>query len=191
MTVVSRNAGYGLFGAAEELTDEQIEHQINTNLVGSTQVARAALPHLRAQGGGRIIQISTYGGQATNPGATLYNASKFNIGATIIEPGIARTDFRSGSSRLAAPLSAYDGTPASFAPRHQDCYAPLAGRPGTDGDGHHRQRRAEPRAAAHRLGHRRLRLHPNGPVGAPRRARSPAGPRVVHRLPRRRMRTRR
>jgi NAD(P)-dependent dehydrogenase (short-subunit alcohol dehydrogenase family) len=76
---VINNAGYGLFGAAEELSDEQIDHQINTNLLGSIQVVRAALPHLRSQGGGRVIQVSTYGGQATNPGATLYNASKWGI----------------------------------------------------------------------------------------------------------------
>jgi len=56
--VVVNNAGYGLFGAAEELTDDQILHQLNTNLIGSIQVVRAALPHLRAQGGGRIIQLS-------------------------------------------------------------------------------------------------------------------------------------
>lgn len=73
---VVNNAGYGLFGAAEELTDEQILHELGTNLVGSIQVTRAALPHLRAQGGGRITQISTYRGQATNPGASLYHASK-------------------------------------------------------------------------------------------------------------------
>jgi NAD(P)-dependent dehydrogenase (short-subunit alcohol dehydrogenase family) len=47
--VVVRNAGYGLMGAAEELTDEQVRHQIDTNLVGSIQLIRAALPHLRAQ----------------------------------------------------------------------------------------------------------------------------------------------
>ncbi|MDT4959104.1 MAG: hypothetical protein QOD31_2903 [Pseudonocardiales bacterium] len=129
--VVINNAGYGLFGAVEELSDEQIRHQIDTNLVGSIQVVRTALPHLRAQGGGRIIQISSYGGQATNPGASLYNASKFgiegfieatskdvapfNIGVTIIEPGGARTSFRSGSSQLGTPLDAYDNTPASLA----------------------------------------------------------------------------
>jgi NAD(P)-dependent dehydrogenase (short-subunit alcohol dehydrogenase family) len=54
--VIVNNAGYGLLGAAEELSDEQIIHQINTNLVGSIQVVRAALPHLRAQGGGRILR---------------------------------------------------------------------------------------------------------------------------------------
>jgi NAD(P)-dependent dehydrogenase (short-subunit alcohol dehydrogenase family) len=60
--VVVSNAGYGLFGAAEELTDQQVEHVLDTNLLGSITLIRAALPHLRAQGGGRIVQISTYGG---------------------------------------------------------------------------------------------------------------------------------
>ncbi len=108
--VVVNNAGYGLFGAAEELSDEQVQHQIDTNMTGSIQVVRAALPHLRAQGGGRIVQLSTYGGQATHPGASLYHASKwgiegfmeslakevagFGIGVTIVEPGGARTGFR-------------------------------------------------------------------------------------------------
>jgi len=93
-------------------------------------VARTALPHLRTQGGGRIIQISTYGGQATHPGATMYHASKwgiegfmeslskevapFGIGVIIVEPGGARTDFRFGGSRLSTPLAAYDGTPAAM-----------------------------------------------------------------------------
>ncbi|MGW4669266.1 SDR family oxidoreductase [Streptomyces sp. NPDC004324] len=128
--VVVNNAGYGLFGAAEELSDEQVQHQIDTNLTGSIQVARAALPHLREQGGGRIVQLSTYGGQATHPGATMYHASKwgiegfmeslakevagFGIGVTIVEPGGARTGFRTAGSRLAEPLAAYDGTPAAM-----------------------------------------------------------------------------
>jgi NAD(P)-dependent dehydrogenase (short-subunit alcohol dehydrogenase family) len=77
--VIVSNAGYGLFGAAEELTDEQIEQQIGTNLTGPIQLLRAVVPHLRAQGGGRIIQVSTYGGQATNPGASLYHASKWGV----------------------------------------------------------------------------------------------------------------
>lgn len=52
---------------------------ISTNLTGSIQVVRAALPHLRAQGGGRLIQLSTYGGQAVNRGGSLYHASKWGI----------------------------------------------------------------------------------------------------------------
>jgi NAD(P)-dependent dehydrogenase (short-subunit alcohol dehydrogenase family) len=127
--VVVNNAGYGLFGAAEEVTDDQIDHVIATNLTGSIQVIRAALPHLRAQGGGRIIQLSTYGGQAAFPGGSMYHATKwgiegfteavgqevapFGIGVTIVEPGGARTEFRYGSSRLGPRLEAYDGTPAA------------------------------------------------------------------------------
>lgn len=129
--VIVNNAGYGLFGAAEGLTDEQIRHQIDTNLIGPIQVTRAALPHLRAQGGGRILAISTYGGQATYPGASLYHASKwgmegffdslagevaaFNIGVTIVEPGGARTGFRkTASARMGAEPKAYKDTPIAM-----------------------------------------------------------------------------
>ena len=61
--VIVNNAAYGLFGAAEEVTDEQISHHIATNLIGSIYVIRTALPHLRRQGGGRIIQFSSIAGQ--------------------------------------------------------------------------------------------------------------------------------
>ncbi|CAI6060404.1 SDR family oxidoreductase [Cohnella sp. JJ-181] len=131
--VVVSNAGYGLFGAAEELTNEQIAHQIDTNLIGSIQLVRASLPHLRAQGGGHILQLSTVGGQAAFPGGSLYHATKwgiegfaeavmqevapFNIGVTIVEPGGARTNFRYGSSKLAPRLEAYDVSPASHVRR--------------------------------------------------------------------------
>jgi NAD(P)-dependent dehydrogenase (short-subunit alcohol dehydrogenase family) len=127
--VIVNNAGYGLFGAAEELTDDQVVHQISTNLLGSIQVVRCALPHLRTQPQGRIIQISSFGGQAALPGASLYHASKwgiegftealmtelapFNIGVTIIEPGGARTRFRHGSAQLSPAMPAYNGTPAA------------------------------------------------------------------------------
>jgi NAD(P)-dependent dehydrogenase (short-subunit alcohol dehydrogenase family) len=74
--VVVSNAGYGLFGAAEEVTDEQLEQQIATNLIGSIQLIRASLPHLREQGGGRIVQVSSEGGQAVYPGFSLYHATK-------------------------------------------------------------------------------------------------------------------
>jgi NAD(P)-dependent dehydrogenase (short-subunit alcohol dehydrogenase family) len=128
--VIVSNAGYGLFGAAEELSDDQIVRQINTNLVGPIMLIRAALPYMRAQGGGRIIGLSTFGGQATLPGGSLYHASKwglegfldsigqelapFKIGVTIIEPGGARTNFRGGSVKLGEQLEAYKGTPAAF-----------------------------------------------------------------------------
>ncbi|MEW1649080.1 SDR family oxidoreductase [Streptomyces sp. NPDC091219] len=143
--VVVNNAGYGLFGAAEEVTDEQIVRILDTNLVGSIQVTRAALPHLRAQGGGRIIQLSTYGGQATNPGACMYHASKwgiegfmestakdvapFGIGVTIVEPGGARTEFRFSSLQMATPMPEYDGSPAAMTRGAQDRSRPSLGDP--------------------------------------------------------------
>ena len=115
--VIISNTGYGLFGAAEELTDEQVEHIVATNLVGPIHLIRAAQPHLRAQGGACVIQISSYGGQVAFPGNSLYHASKwgiegfvesvaqevasFGIGMTIVEPGGARTEFRYGSAQVA------------------------------------------------------------------------------------------
>jgi NAD(P)-dependent dehydrogenase (short-subunit alcohol dehydrogenase family) len=126
--VIVSNAGYGLFGAAEELSDAQVDHNIATNLTGSIQLIRSALPHLRAQGGGRIVQLSTYGGQVAFPGNSLYHATKwgiegfcesvaqevapFGIGVTIVEPGGARTEFRYGSAQVAELMPEYDGNPA-------------------------------------------------------------------------------
>ncbi|MGW4730974.1 SDR family oxidoreductase [Streptomyces shenzhenensis] len=126
--VIVSNAGYGLFGAAEEVTDAQVDHIIATNLTGSITLIRAALPHLRAQGGGRIVQLSSYGGQVAFPGNSLYHATKwgiegfvesvaqevagFGIGMTIVEPGGARTEFRHGSARVADLTDVYDHTPA-------------------------------------------------------------------------------
>jgi len=126
--VIISNAGYGLFGAAEELTGEQVEHLVATNLVGPIHLIRMALPHLRAQGGGRVIQISSYGGQVAFPGNSLYHATKwgiegfvesvaqevtsFGIGMTIVEPGGARTEFRYGSAQVAKLMPVYDRTPA-------------------------------------------------------------------------------
>ncbi|MDR3709294.1 MAG: SDR family oxidoreductase [Capsulimonadaceae bacterium] len=126
--VIVSNAGYGLFGAAEELTDKQVEHIVATNLVGSIQLIRASLPHLRAQGGGRIIQMSTYGGQVAFAGNSMYHATKwgiegfcesvaqevapFGIGMTIVEPGGARTEFRYGSAQVATLTPTYDDNPA-------------------------------------------------------------------------------
>ena len=126
--VIISNAGYGLFGAAEELSDAQIEQILNTNLVGPIQLIRAVLPHLRAQGHGRIIQISSYGGQVAFAGNSLYHATKwgiegfvesvaqevaaFGIGMTLVEPGGARTEFRYRSARVAEAMPIYDNTPA-------------------------------------------------------------------------------
>ncbi|NAT76489.1 short-chain dehydrogenase/reductase [Dickeya dadantii] len=126
--VAISNAGYGLFGAAEELSDRQIEQMIATNLLGSIQFIRRVIPIMRQQGGGRIIQISSYGGQVAFPGNSLYHATKwgiegfvesvaqevapFGIGMSLVEPGGARTEFRYGSAQVAALMPVYDATPA-------------------------------------------------------------------------------
>jgi len=124
--VIVNNAGYGLFGAAEEVSDDQIRHQIDTNLIGSIQVIRAALPHLRTQGGGRILQISSEGGQIAYPSFSVYHATKwgiegfveavaqevapFGITFTIVEPGPTKTNFGRGMINP-PPMSVYDKTP--------------------------------------------------------------------------------
>jgi NAD(P)-dependent dehydrogenase (short-subunit alcohol dehydrogenase family) len=124
--VVVSNAGYGLFGAAEELGDAQIERQIATNLSGAIQLIRAAIPRLREQGGGRIVQVSSEGGQISYPSFSAYHATKwgiegfveavskevapFGIDCVIVEPGPTRTRFGTGMDR-AAPMSVYDATP--------------------------------------------------------------------------------
>lgn len=126
--VVVSNAAYGLFGAAEELTDAQIDRQIAVNLTGSIKLIRASLPHLRRQGGGRIMQVSSEGGQIAYPAFSLYHATKwgiegfiesvakevapFGIDFIIAEPGPTATSF--GANRdNATPMSEYDSTPAA------------------------------------------------------------------------------
>ncbi|WP_090339909.1 SDR family oxidoreductase [Dyadobacter koreensis] len=125
--VIVNNAGYALFCAAEEANDDQIRLQIDTNIVGSIQVIRAALPFLRAQGYGRILQLSSAGGQTTYPNFSFYHTTKwavegfcetlaqeiapFNIGVTIVEPGAHKTSF--GTAMATAPtMHVYDQTPA-------------------------------------------------------------------------------
>ncbi len=125
--LVVSNAGYGLFGAAEEVSDDQIARQIATNLTGSIQFIRAVLPHLRAQGGGRIVQVSSEGGQIAYANFSLYHATKwgiegfveavaqevapFGIDFILAEPGPTATNFGAGLVH-AEPMAAYDATPA-------------------------------------------------------------------------------
>ncbi|MDL4774469.1 SDR family oxidoreductase [Actinomadura xylanilytica] len=117
--VVVSNAGSGVFGAAEELTDADVDDLIATNLTGSIQLARAVVPHLRAQGGGRIVQVSSMGGHIGFPGFSLYHATKwgvegffegffeafarevepFGVRTTLVEPGMIRTSFYAAVGR--------------------------------------------------------------------------------------------
>ncbi|SNT62319.1 Short-chain dehydrogenase [Asanoa hainanensis] len=129
--VVVSNAGYGVFGVAEDLTDEQIDQMIATNLTASIQLARAVVPGLRAQGGGRLMQLSSMGGQIAFPAFALYHVSKwgiegfyealatevapFGIETTLIEPGMVRTGFFDAATRV--PVSEpYRGGPADRPP---------------------------------------------------------------------------
>lgn len=122
--VVVNNAGYGLFGAAEELDYVNIQKILDTNLTGPIMIIHDSLPYLRKQGGGRIIQLSSYGGQVAYAANSMYHATKFgiegfcesvaqevakfNIGITIVEPGGARTEFRYGSAHVAELMPEYD-----------------------------------------------------------------------------------
>jgi NAD(P)-dependent dehydrogenase (short-subunit alcohol dehydrogenase family) len=183
--VVISNAGYGLFGAAEELTDAQVEHIVATNLTGSIQSIRASLPHLRRQGGGRIIQISSYGGQVAFAGNSLYHATKwgiegfvesvaqevatFGIGMTIVEPGGARTEFRYGSAQVAALMPEYDATPAHAFLKMLD-------------PANHRERRCRAGAPAHSARLAGVGRHHCDATQATRGIRSPERTCCIHRL---------
>jgi NAD(P)-dependent dehydrogenase (short-subunit alcohol dehydrogenase family) len=117
LDVVVNNAGYGLFGAIEEISEAQARAQIETNFFGALWVTQAALPYLREQKGGHILQVSSIGGLAAFMGLGLYHASKwaleafsdslsqevsqFGIKVTLIEPSGFSTDW-SGSSSVHA-----------------------------------------------------------------------------------------
>jgi NAD(P)-dependent dehydrogenase (short-subunit alcohol dehydrogenase family) len=129
--VVVSNAGYGVFGTAEDLADAQIDRMIATNRTCSIQLARAVVPHLRAQGGGLLMQMSSMGGQLAFPAFSLYHVTKwgiegffealaaevepFGVRTTLIEPGMVRTGFFDAATRV--PVSApYRGGPADREP---------------------------------------------------------------------------
>lgn len=130
LDVIVNNAGYALIGAVEELSEQQLRDQLETNLFGAVWVIQAALPHLREQGGGHIIQMSSAAGVVAMPLGAGYHVSKwalealndslaqevadFGIKVTIVEPAGFAT--RSGKNpdplangHLAEPNPAYDG----------------------------------------------------------------------------------
>jgi NAD(P)-dependent dehydrogenase (short-subunit alcohol dehydrogenase family) len=126
--VLVNNAGHGLLGALEELSDEQIHEVLAVNLLGALAVTRAVLPHMRARRSGHIVQMSSVGGVIGNPGHAIYATTKFalegasealagevapfGIRVTIVEPGPFRTEFLGRSMGRATPIPDYEDGPA-------------------------------------------------------------------------------
>ncbi|PPF78915.1 short-chain dehydrogenase/reductase [Subtercola sp. Z020] len=123
LDVVVNNAGYGHFGFIEEITEDEARAQLETNVFGALWITQAALPFLRAQGSGHIIQVSSIGGISAFPLVGIYHASKwalegfsqalaqevggFGIHVTLIEPGGFSTDWAGSSSSTSEPLADY------------------------------------------------------------------------------------
>ncbi len=124
LDVVVNTAGYGQFGMVEEISEAEARAQFETNVFGALWVTQAALPYLRAQRSGRILQVSSIGGISAFPNIGIYNASKwalegfsqslaaevadFGIRVTLIEPGGFSTDWGGASAQHATPGPAYD-----------------------------------------------------------------------------------
>ncbi|HTB77321.1 MAG TPA: SDR family oxidoreductase [Polyangiaceae bacterium] len=131
LDVVVNNAGFGLFGTVEEVTATQARTQMETNFFGALWVTKAALPYLREQRSGHIIQVSSIGGVQAFPTLGLYHASKwalegfsqslaaevqdFGIKVTLVEPTGYETDWGGASSVQATKLPFYDGIRAKLA----------------------------------------------------------------------------
>jgi NAD(P)-dependent dehydrogenase (short-subunit alcohol dehydrogenase family) len=125
LDIVVNNAGYGHFGMMEEISEQEARAQIETNLFGALWVTQAALPFLREQGSGHIVQVSSIGGISAFPNVGMYHASKwglegfsqalaqevseFGIHVTLVEPGGFSTDWSGPSAKRSEPLPAYDG----------------------------------------------------------------------------------
>ena len=131
--ILVNNAGYGVLGAIEEVPDEDIRHVFETNVFGLMSVTRTALPHLRKQRSGHILNLSSVGGLIGIAGYGFYNATKFavegfsealsyelaplGVHVTIVEPGPYRTDFLEGSSLKTSASNIPDYEPSVGATR--------------------------------------------------------------------------
>jgi NAD(P)-dependent dehydrogenase (short-subunit alcohol dehydrogenase family) len=131
LDVVVNNAGYGHFGMVEELTETEARDQFEANFYGTLWVTQAALPLLRAQGGGHIVQVTSAGGVLAFPSLGIYAASKWaveglseslagevagqNIKVTMVEPGPYSTDWPGASAARSEPNPLYDGVREAIA----------------------------------------------------------------------------
>lgn len=123
--VLINNAGYGLFGAIEETSEQEARDQIETNVFGALWATQAVIPVMRRQQSGRIIQVSSVLGIAATPILGIYNASKwameglseslayevkgFGINVSIVEPNSYGTDWNGDSAQWTKSVSVYDG----------------------------------------------------------------------------------
>ena len=139
--VVVNNAGYANLAAVEDLSLDDFREQVDANLFGVVNVTKAALPVLRANGGGHIIQVSSVGGRLATPGLSAYQAAKWAVGGfsevlareagplgikvTVLEPGGMRTDWAGSSMRVPPISEPYQPTVGASAAMH--------GEQGTDG----------------------------------------------------------
>jgi NAD(P)-dependent dehydrogenase (short-subunit alcohol dehydrogenase family) len=171
------NAGYSQSGAIETVSMEDLRRQFETNVFGLTRMCQLVLPGMRAKGDGRIVNMSSMGGNFTFPGGGAYHATKyaveaisdalrfevkgFGVGVTVIQPGAIRTEF---AATAVGAIAEDDGPYATFnaevarATRESYEKGPLARLGG--GEGHHRAARAHP--------------HARDAVGAPARHPAPA-----------------
>jgi NAD(P)-dependent dehydrogenase (short-subunit alcohol dehydrogenase family) len=145
LDVVVNNAGYGLFGAVEEVSEAQARDQIETNLFGALWVTQAALPIMREQGSGHIIQVSSIGGRLATAGLAAYQAAKWAVGGfsevlarevgpfgikvTVLEPGGMQTDWAGSSMRVPPVSEPYQPTVGVMARMHGDGGATALGDP--------------------------------------------------------------
>jgi NAD(P)-dependent dehydrogenase (short-subunit alcohol dehydrogenase family) len=130
LDVVVNNAGYANVSSIEDMKEDDLRAQIETNLFGVVNVTRAALPVLRAQRGGHVIQISSIGGRRGSPGLSAYQTAKWGIEGfsevlaretgplgirvTIVEPGGIRTDWAGSSMRVDEVREDYKPTVGAF-----------------------------------------------------------------------------
>ena len=133
--VVVNNAGYANLASVEDITLDDFRAQVDANLFGVVNVTKAALPVLRAQGGGRIIQVSSIGGRLATAGLSAYQAAKWAVGGfsevlarevaplgikvTVLEPGGMRTDWAGSSMRVPPVSEPYQATVGAMAAVHQ------------------------------------------------------------------------
>ncbi|WP_319682707.1 SDR family NAD(P)-dependent oxidoreductase [Streptomyces sp. AK02-01A] len=133
LDVVVNNAGYGLFGTVEEISETEARAQIETNLFGALWVTKAALPIFRAQGSGHFLQVSSIGGVMAFANLSMYHVSKwgleafsqslaqemepFGVHVTVVEPTNYGTDWSGSSAVHATPIDVYEPARAARAAR--------------------------------------------------------------------------